>query len=148
MKRQRGFSLIEVIIAFVLLATAMGILLAILGGGLAQVRQSGQASEASLHAQSLLSEIGVLEPIRPGTSSGEFDGGRYRWTLDVREVEDPVPPETTLEGLDPVETVGLQRPGEPVFYLLQLDVAWGEGETGRRLRLSTLRARFPEAVAP
>lgn len=148
MRRQRGFSLIEVIVAFVLLATAMGILLAILGGGLAQVRQAGQASEAMLHAQSLLAGVGVLEPIRPGRSSGEFERGRYRWTLEVREVEDPVPPPPMPEGLEPVESVGLQRPGEPVFYLLELDVAWGEGETVRSLRLGTLRARHPEAVAP
>lgn len=148
MRNQRGFSLIEVIVAFVLLATAMGILLAILGGGLAQVRQAGHASEAMLHAQSLLAGVGVLEPIRPGRSAGEFEQGRYRWTLDVSEVEDPVPPPPTPEGLEPVESVGLQRAGEPVFYLLQLDVAWGEGETARSLRLGTLRARYPEAVQP
>lgn len=148
MRRQLGFSLIEVIVAFVLLAAAMGILLAILGGGLAQVRQSGQASEASLHAQSLLADVGVFEPIRPGVSSGEFDGGRYRWTLDIREVPDPVPPAPTPEGLEPVESVGLQRPGEPVLYLLQLDVDWGDGEASRRLSLSTLRARYAEASTP
>ena len=148
MRRQRGFSLLEVVVAFMLLAVAMGILLAILGGGLAQVRQAGQASEASLHAQSLLAEVGVLEPIRPGVSRGEFDEGRYRWTLAIEEVADPLPPVPTLEGLEPVESVGLQRPGEPVFFLLQLDVDWGEGERARSLRLSTLRARFPEVAAP
>lgn len=148
MKRQRGFSLIEVIVAFVLLATAMGILLAILGGGLAQVRQAGQASEATLHAQSLLAEVGVLEPIRPGSRSGVIERGRYRWTLEISEVPDPVPPPPSPEGLEPVETVGLQRPGEPVLYLLQLDVAWGEGEAARGLRFASLRARYPEAAAP
>ena len=47
MRRPRGFSLIEVIVAFALLAVAMGILIAILGGGLGQVRQAGDASEAT-----------------------------------------------------------------------------------------------------
>ncbi|MDY0022081.1 type IV pilus modification PilV family protein [Arenimonas caeni] len=148
MRRQRGFSLIEVIVAFVLLATAMGILLAILGGGLAQVRQAGQASEATLYAQSLLADVGVLEPIRPGIRRGELENGRYRWTLEVSEVPDPLPPPEPAVGLEPVETVGLQRPGEPVLYLLQLDVAWGEGEAARSLRFSSLRARLPEAAGP
>lgn len=148
MRRQRGFSLLEVVIAFVLLAGAMGLLLAILGGGLAQVRQSGQSSEAALHAQSLLAEVGVLEPIRPGRSSGEIERGRYRWTLEVSEVEDPVPPPESPAGEALVETVGLQPAGQPVIYLLQLDIAWGEGEATRSLRLSSLRARYPEAAGP
>jgi general secretion pathway protein I len=148
MRRQRGFSLLEVIIAFVLLAGAMGLLLAILGGGLAQVRQAGQASEAALHAQSLLAEVGVLEPIRPGRRSGEIERGRYRWTLSVSEVPDPLPPPDDEAAGELVETVGLQPVGQPVVYLLELDIAWGDGEGQRRLRLSSLRTRYPEAAAP
>lgn len=148
MRRQRGFSLLEVIIAFVLLAVAMGVLLAVLGGGLAQVRRSGEASEAALHAQSLLASVGVLEPIVPGTSRGEIDRGRYRWTLQVLEVEDPVPLPEAVAGLEPIESVGLQQPNAPVLYRLQLDVAWGEGEGERSLRLASLRARYPQAAQP
>ena len=67
MKHARGFSLIEVMLAFVLMAVSLGILIAILGGGLAQVRTSGDATEASLLAQSLLAEQGVLSAIEPRT---------------------------------------------------------------------------------
>ena len=145
MRRARGFSLIEVIVAFALLAVAMGILIAILGGGLAQVRQAGDASEATLHAQSLLSEAGVLAPIEPGRSQGEFADGRYRWVLEITEVEDPVPMLAPVEGSAPIETVGLQQAGAPVLYRLQLDVAWGEGDYARQLRFASLRARYPES---
>lgn len=145
MRRQRGFSLIEVIVAFALLAVAMGILIAILGGGLGQVRQAGDASEATLHAQSLLSEVGVLAPIEPGRAQGEFADGRYRWTLEITEVEDPVPQAAPVEGAAPIETVGLQQAGAPVLYRLQLDVGWGEGDYARQLRFATLRARYPES---
>ena len=91
MKRQRGFSLLEVILAFTLLAVALGILMAILGGGLTQVRGAADATVATLHAQSLLDEVGVLEPIEPGRRGGDFDNGRYRWDLEITEVEDPAP---------------------------------------------------------
>lgn len=148
MRRVRGFSLIEVIVAFALLAVAMGILIAILGGGLAQVRQAGDASEATLHAQSLLSEVGVLAPIEPRRAQGEFEGGRYRWTLSVTEVPDPAP--ATEGGTDPtqppIETVGRQPVGMPVLYRLELDVTWGQDEARRSLRFASLRARYP--VAP
>jgi general secretion pathway protein I len=142
-KRQRGFSLLEVLMAFALLAVALGILVAILGGGLTQVRTAADASEASLHAQSLLDELGVLEPIEPGTREGESEDGRFRWTLEISEAEDPAPTAPADPAAAPVESVGLQMVGEPVLYRIQLDVAWGEGDYARSLRFTTLRARLP-----
>lgn len=141
--RQRGFSLLEVMLAFALLAVALGILIAILGGGLNQVRNASDATEATLHAQSVLDELGVLAPIQPGSRQGESEDGRYRWTLEITEVEDPVPPEPTDPATEPQETVGLQPVGEPVLYRVQLDIGWGEDDYARTLRFATLRARLP-----
>lgn len=138
----RGFSLLEVMMAFALLTVGLGILIAILGGGLLQVRQAGDASGATLHAQSLLDQVGVLGPIEPGESGGELDDGRYRWTMTIVEIEDPLPP-PPMAADAPVETVGLQL-GAPVLYRVQLDIGWGEDELARSLRFVTLRARIPE----
>lgn len=149
MKRQRGFSLLEVMLAFTLMASALGILIAILGGGLGQVRNATDASEATLHAQSLLDELGVLEPILPGTREGESKDGRYRWTLEISEAEDPAPVAAVDPAAVPEESVGLQIAGEPLLYRIQLDVAWGEEGDTRSLRFTTLRARLPSTpVAP
>lgn len=143
MKRQRGFSLLEVILAFALLSVGLGILIAILSGGLAQVRNAGDATEATLHAQSLLDQVGVLEPIEPGLERGDFDRGRYRWELEVTEVEDPAPRAESGEGVTPIESVGLQPVGAPLVYRVQLDVSWGEDDVPRTLRFATLRVRYP-----
>lgn len=143
MRRQRGFSLLEVILAFALLSAGLGILIAILSGGLAQVRNAGDATEATLHAQSLIDELGVLAPIRPRRDRGEFDDGRYRWELQISEVEDPGPVDEPAAGMAPIESVGLQPAGAPVLYRVQLDVSWGEDDVPRRLRFATLRARYP-----
>jgi general secretion pathway protein I len=150
-KRQRGFSLLEVILAFSLLAVALGILLAILSGGLAQVKHSGDASAATLHAQSLLAELGALEPITPGSRGGELDDGRYRWEMRIDEVEDPAPVALAGIEVDAIDSVGLQLASAPVLYRVQVDVAWGEDDYARSLRFVTLRARVPEppvAVLP
>lgn len=141
-RRARGFSLLEVMMAFALLTVGLGILIAILGGGLLQVRQAGDATGATLHAQSLLEQVGVLGPIQPGETAGDLDDGRYRWAMQVREIEDPLPPAPTAAGM-PVETVGLQL-GAPVLYRVQLDIGWGEDDLARSLRFVTLRARIPE----
>jgi general secretion pathway protein I len=150
-KRQRGFSLLEVILAFSLLAVALGILLAILSGGLAQVKNSGDASVATLHAQSLLAELGALDPITPGSRGGELDDGRYRWEMRIDEVEDPAPVALAGIEVDAIDSVGLQLASAPVLYRVQVDVAWGEDDYARSLRFVTLRARVPEppvAVLP
>lgn len=139
MRSQRGFSLLEVVLAFVLLAVSLGILTAILGGGLAQVRQAGDASEATLHAHSLLDEVGVLAPIEPGRSEGEFERGRYRWRMEVTEAEDPLPPPEDLP-LPPMEG-GVAA--SPRLYRIELVIGWGEGDYERELSFSTLRARWP-----
>ncbi|HEU0151906.1 MAG TPA: prepilin-type N-terminal cleavage/methylation domain-containing protein [Arenimonas sp.] len=143
MRRPRGFSLLEVILAFALLSVGLGILIAILSGGLAQVRNAGDATEATLHAQSLLEQVGVLEPIEPGVERGDFDRGRYRWELAISEVEDPAPRAESGADVVPIESVGLQPVGAPVLYRVQLDVSWGEDETPRTLRFATLRVRYP-----
>ena len=144
MKRDaRGFSLLEVLMAFALLTVGLGILVAILGGGLLQVRQAGDATGATLHAQSLLDQVGVLAPIRAGTDGGALDDGRYRWAMEITEIEDPVPPPpTATTGEPPLEQAGRVL-GEPKLYRIQLDIGWGEDDLARSLRFVTLRARFP-----
>ncbi|WP_146906987.1 type IV pilus modification PilV family protein [Arenimonas daejeonensis] len=144
MNRQRGFSLLEVMLAFALLASALGILIAILGGGLGQVRGAADASQATLHAQSLLDELGVLEPIEPGRRQGESDDGRYRWTMEITEAEDPAPVVPVDPDAAPLESAGRQFAGTPLLYRIQLDVAWGEDDYARSLRFATLRARLPQ----
>lgn len=146
--RARGFTLLEVMMAFALLTVGLGLLVAILGGGLMQVRLAGDASEATLHAQTLLEQVGVLGPIEAGESAGELDEGRYRWQLRIDEIEDPAPPAAALPtdpNAAPIESVGRQL-GQPKLYRIQLDIGWGEDDLARSLRFVTLRARIPPAT--
>lgn len=146
MRPARGFTLLEVLLAFVLLGAAMGLLIAMLSNGLRQVRQAQDETEATLYAQSLLDQIGVLEPIVPVRRQGEFDRGRYRYELEVREVRDPMPIPKPAQAAAPVATVGA-----PKLYRVALAVRWGTGQPAQRLRFVTLRARLPQpaqAAAP
>ncbi|MBB1059072.1 type II secretion system protein XpsI [Marilutibacter spongiae] len=129
-RRQRGYTLIEVIVAFALLALALGLLLGTLSGATRQVRWSGDAGRAALHAQSLIDQMGIAAPIRAGRDAGDFEDGRYRWTMEITPWEDPdVPPDTPL----PVNNNGNR------LYEIALAVEWGEGGSGEHLRLRTLR---------
>lgn len=128
-KRQDGYTLIEVIVAFALLALALGLLLGTLSGATRQVRWSGDAGRAALHAQSLIDQVGIGMPIQSGREDGEFEDGRYRWTMEITPWEDPgIPPDA------PVPVNNNNR-----LYEIVLAVEWGDGGSGERLNLRTLR---------
>lgn len=135
MKRERGYTLIEVLVAFAVLALALTVLLGTLSGATRQVRWSADAGRAALHAQSLLAQVGVGEALQPGRRDGEFDDGRYRWTLDVAPFADPLLPPPA--GTDPFA---------PQLMQLRLAVEWGDGGRGQRMQLDSLRLVQPDAT--
>jgi general secretion pathway protein I len=131
-RRARGFSLLEVIAAILLLAVAFAALLAVAGSSLDLTARAGERSEAALWARSLLDSAFVLEPIQEGTREGRFDE-RYRWKLKVA----PWRPDGAAGGGNPL----LQ------MYRLDLTVYWGPSGHEREASFSTLRtvARTPDA---
>lgn len=129
---QRGFTLIEIMVAFGVLALGLTLLLGTLSGASRQLRQAGDAGQAALYAQSLLVERSDAL-LRPGRLSGTFEEGRYRWQLEVAPWRDPQPRAT-------------QAPEDPLAARLlhvRLDMAWGEGTPQQRLRLTSLRLVLP-----
>ncbi len=132
--KQTGFTLIEIIIAFAVLALALTLLLGTLSGSARQVRDSADAGRAALHAQSLLAQTGVGEVLQPGARDGEFDDGKYRWTMQISDYTDPLRPRQDA----------LQNPGAPHLLRLALTVQWGDGGPGRQLSLETLRLATPD----
>ena len=133
---ERGYTLIEVIVAFVLLAAALTLLLGTLSGAARQVRGSADAGRAALHAQSLLAQAGVGVPLKPGSDSGEFEDGRYRWAMEVRRWDDPARPANALQDVAALRLLEVR-----------LGIEWGEGGPRERLLLRTLRLAAPGADA-
>ena len=123
--RQRGYTLIEIIVAFAILALGLTLLLGTLSGATRQVRAAGDAGRAALHAQSLLDEFGTLP--QPQHREGELEQGRYHWQLDVTPWQDPSPQQAAT----PVD------PNAARLLHVRLRVAWGDGgpSATRRSRL-------------
>lgn len=123
----RGYTLLEVVIAFGVLALALTLLLGILTNSSRQVRWSGDAGRAALLAESLLDGIELEGPLREGRRDGELDDGRYRWEMQVQSWRDPA------------RLPGPQDPAAPRLMEVQLTLAWGDGGPRERLALRSLR---------
>lgn len=131
----RGYTLLEVLVAFAVLALALTLLLGTLSGGTRQVRWSADAGRAALHAQSLLADVGVGAVLEAGRREGVFDDGRYRWSLEVAPwVEPGRPPPGTVD------------PWAPQLLSVQLTVLWGEAGPRERLQLHSLRLVQADAM--
>lgn len=133
-RHQRGYTLIEVVVAFALLAFGMTLLLGTLTNASRQVRASDQYGRAALHAQSLLAQIGVGQALAAGRRSGRLDEGRYEWEVVVSPWRDP---QAARQPAQPQALVG------PKLMHVQVTVAWGEGGPRERLRLESLRLVAP-----
>lgn len=132
MRRPHGFTLLEVIVAFALLALALTLLLGSLSGATRQIRAADDATRASLHAQSLLAQIGVGEILQPGHRQGEFERGRYRWDLEIAPYRDPAKVDTPVRDLS-----------APELLQLRLTTRWGD-EPRQRIVWDTLRLVPPD----
>ncbi|MCI0654892.1 MAG: type II secretion system GspH family protein [Methylococcaceae bacterium] len=84
---EAGFTLLEILVAFSILAITLGILLQIFSKGIHLASTGEQYSRALLLAESMLDTVGRTEEIEVGESAGEIDDF-YEWSIAVRLYED------------------------------------------------------------
>lgn len=117
--RERGFSLIEIVIALAILALSLGALYEAFGLGLRRAAVAHQREVALLTAQSVLAEIRGREPLAPGTVQGETAQG-LKWESQIREREARIDPQSPLRAFD-----------------VTVEVSWGRG-VAQRIRLQSI----------
>ena len=130
---QRGFSLLEILVAFSILALSLGVLMQIFSGSLRNADVTRDQAQAVALAQSLLASAGVEATLVPGESTGVLDD-RLRWLLRVS----PFAPEPR-----PGETEAVRSPLPLDLWEVAVRVAWG-GDSRlpeRALTLTTLRVQ-------
>lgn len=77
-----GFTLMEVLVAFAVLAMSLGALYQLYGGALARHHGEAARIEAMRVAQSTHAELGVTRPVTAG-SSETFSSADERWVITV-----------------------------------------------------------------
>ena len=124
--RQSGYTLIEVLVAFMILALALTVLMRIFSGGLRNVSVSSDYAVATLIAESRLASAGIDMPLVPGEMSGT-EGERFEWTVSVQDYEPWPGYRSAAKGVD--------------AYRVTVTVEWPHGDNTRSVGLSTVRLR-------
>jgi general secretion pathway protein I len=131
LKQERGFSLLEVLVAFVILGLVLGTLMQIFSGGLRNVTRASESQRAVMLAQSKLAAVGIEMPLAEGQSNGDFDAN-FRWQVSIRPYQD--------SEMETMEQAGVPKALLPVTLLeVEVRVLWGEFDQVRAVSLKTLR---------
>ena len=77
-----GFTLLEVMLAFVIFAISFATVLEIMAGSMRSVRRASDDTEVALLAQSVMDQVGTEIPIEEGQFSGT-SMDRYQWQLGI-----------------------------------------------------------------
>ena len=118
---RRGFTLLEVLVAFTIFAVSFAAILQIFSTGARNSRVSQAYAVALGHAQSQLDRLGVETPLTPGETSGELEDG-MSWRLTVAP-QGPPPDDLTL--ILPFEVTA--------------SVSWRQDGVEREITLTSLR---------
>ena len=128
MRRLKGFSLLEILVAFSIMAVALTLVLRIFGSGVNNAVTSEEYSLAVQIAESLMARTGIETPLEIGETTGT-EADKYDWRVTIGAFG--------AGGADIGQAQN--NPGSPLFSV-NVRVVWGDGESSQRVvELNTLK---------
>ncbi len=123
---ENGFTLVETLVAMMVLAIALTMVLQLFSGGINSKRRSEEYTRAIFHASEVMEGL-LVSGTTDQTLSGSFDDG-YVWEAVLSPFQDD-----SLEA-DPV----LDEKG-PFLYEVALTLSWESGHRIKRFQVTTLK---------
>lgn len=124
-KRTQGFSILEILIAFVVMALVVGSLLRLFGTSVRNVALADEYSFAVQIAESRMQTVGTEIPVEKGSVNGEEQNTGYRWVVAMEPVELDEEQESFSLSVQP--------------YQVNVVVSWDSAGKQRQFVLSSLR---------
>ena len=130
---QRGFTLLEILAAFVIFALVFATTLQVLSGSLRNTQRSAEYTEAALWAQTVMDSVGVEPKLEVGIYEGELENG-YRWDLVISEYDIESEPTPDGRGYANLFEVPID------LFEVELTMTWGDPDQPRGAVFRTLRS--------
>ena len=127
----RGFTLLEVLLAFVVFALSFATVLEIMSASMRSTVRARDYSEAALLAQSLFDQVGTELPLVESIHEGETLDGT-RWTIDIVYY--------LPESDDDFYLVDLAETNGTELYWVDVVLEWGDEPRSREARFTTIRS--------
>jgi general secretion pathway protein I len=131
LRNNKGFTLMEVLVAIAILGIGLGILLELFSGGLRSAKISEEVTRAQWYGKAKMEEILTTQDLSEGVTEDAFDS-QFSYKSEVTKTNPPL-------GQD--ETVGSALPVD--LYKIIVKVNWRSGLGQRSLELESLRAFKP-----
>ena len=125
-----GFTLLEVLLAFVVFALSFATVLEILSGSIRSTVRAREYTEVALIAQSVMDQLGLEIPLEVA-SSAEGESGQYDWDVTIDSFEGSA---------DDVHSVQLAELTGIELLQIELIISWGESPREKSHSFSTVRA--------
>ncbi len=127
---QDGFTLLEVLIAFLIGSIALAVLFQAAADSQTASIVAAQYQEALSRARSRLAAIDAAGPMTAGDRQGD-DGGGFRWRVRVAPLQS-----------------GTGTTPTPMLYVVSVAVSWGSAGPERTVRLESRRVGLAPPAAP
>lgn len=125
-QQQAGFTILEVLVAFMVASLLLSVILTGFSSGMTQLVRADRISQAAIVAQSRLAEVGVLQPVQPRSYEGrdeQFDD--FHWQVNIVPFQ--------WEVAQPLAEAG------STMYRVDVEVFWTHGLKTQSFMLSSLR---------
>jgi len=131
MKRQQGFTIVEVVIALAILGMGLTVIMELFSGGLRLGKTSGEYIKAVNYGRLKLEEIALKPTLKEEVEEGKFDD-LFRWQVVTKKVN-LLPEGQAIDPKPPVE-----------LFHMDIQIIWKSGLKEKSIRVESYQTVKPE----
>jgi len=124
--RNKGFTLIEVVVALAILGVGLIVIIELFSGGLRLGKTSEEYTKAVEYARMKMEEIAVQRSVEEGIEEGGFDDV-FHWRVGAKKM-DILPIEKSSDFKPPVD-----------LYQIQVNITWKSGSKERSVGIESYK---------